>query len=151
MCNVCDTCSLTRMAWQDSLKQFMARVLEDTTYTRRYGYQQWRKRCREKIGPPYFCSSRPKISKYLDPPELDLLWNILSPYKNLPKRMYKGGPNISPEITDPPSISLAHLTFYISYVLLMNPKVVQILAKNYMSLWMQGVQIFHLKYLLPLP
>ena len=51
------------------------------------------------------------------------------PLQNLSKhfpRVYKGGPNISPEIIDP----LNQLTFYILYVLLMHAKVVQILAKN---------------------
>ena len=79
------------------------------------------------------------------------LWNILSPYKIYLNCVHEEGPNISPKIIDPPSISLAHLTFYILYVLLMHAKVVQILAKNYISPWMQGVQIFHLKYLIPLP
>jgi len=41
--------------------------------------------------------------------------------------VYKGSPNISPEIIDP---SLAFLTFCILYVLSIHAKVVQILAKK---------------------
>jgi len=55
--------------------------------------------------------------------------------------VYKGGPNISPEIIDPPLVSSAHLTFYILYVLLMHAKVVQILAKNYISVNVGGPNI----------
>ena len=63
--------------------------------------------------------------------------------------MYKGGPNISPEIIDPPS---ALYTLYILslHVFAFNAcKVVQILPKRYISPCMQGVQIFHLKCLIP--
>ena len=82
----------------------------------------WQVHCHEKIRPP---SPSPKISKYLDPLKqkclkyfdprnknvwkniyLDPLWTNLSPLTNfiytLFPRVYKGGPNISPEIIDPP-------------------------------------------------